>query len=234
MDLNNIMSEVREAHYRIYEHSVENKQDINALDQSLIFLSSNAFLELKSLVVLVENKAYHGTYSLCRSILEKFIYMRYILEKDSMNRAEDFQLSNLKSWIEIYEKTKKMYPEQVPPIDKNELNECKKPFISSKDKYKWYCGSGTNSISRLFKYFKKDKYGYYYMKYSGETHGNDSIAKFIDTFKLNYDKEQYDNSEVVYIALEAFCDILKSLIDHYNLKEIVTYSNIYEEYTVKL
>ncbi|MGE7673228.1 DUF5677 domain-containing protein [Lysinibacillus sp. NPDC094403] len=232
--INDVLNDLREAHYKIYELSVENKKDISVLDQSLIFLSSNAYLELKSLLLLIENKAYHGTYSLCRSILEKFIYMKYILEKDSINRAEDFQLSNFKLKVEIYEKTKKLYPEKVPPIDENELNEYKKPFISSKDKYKWYCINGANSISRLFKYFKENKYGYYYMKYSGETHSNDSITKFIDTFRLKDDKEPYDNSEVIYIAFEAFSDILKLLIDHYNLKEIFTSFNVYKEYTIKL
>lgn len=237
MDLHSInetMDELRKVHYKIYELSVENKKDITILDQSLIFLSSNAYLELKSLLLLIENKAYHGTNSLCRNILEKFIYMRYILERDSMNRAKDFQLSNFKLKVEIYEKTKKLYPEKLPLIDEKEINEYKKPFISSKDKYKWYCVDGNNSITKLFKYFKENKYGYYYMKYSGETHSNDTISKFIDVFRLKDDKEQYENSEVIFIAFEVFSVILNLLIDHYKLNNVFTSSNVFKEYTIKI
>lgn len=234
MDLNNTMKDLRETHYKIYDLSMKNKKDITVLDQSLLFLSGNAYFELKSLLLLIENKAYHGTYSLCRNILEKFIYMRHILEKDSMNRAEDFQLSNFKLRVEIYKETKKMYPEKVPFINENELNRYKKSFISSKDKFKWYCVNGNNSITKLFKHFKEKDYGFYYMKYSGETHGNDSIAKFMEMFRHKNENEQYENSEVMFIALEAFSDILKLLIDHYNLKEMFTSFNVFKEYTIKI
>lgn len=237
MDIKIIIEDLRAVHYKIYELALENKK-LSDLDQSLVFLSSNAFYELDSLFLLVNNKKYHGTDSLCRNILEKLIYLKFILEKDSLNRARDFMLSNFKLKVDIYEKTSNLYPDVIPIYSPDEIKEIKLKYknkkFTSKDKYKWYGVDGVNSISKLFKKYNEDIYGYYYMKYSGEVHSNDLISKFINMTEIIRKNEEYDNSEAVYISLEAFSDILHLIINHYNLDHEFTSFSIPKEYTIKL
>lgn len=77
-----MLTELQNSHYNIYNEALTNKKELSTLDSTLVFLSSNAFYELDSLVLLTNNNKIHGTYSLCRTILEKLIYMKYILEEN--------------------------------------------------------------------------------------------------------------------------------------------------------
>lgn len=49
-----------------------------------------------------------------------------------------------------------------------------------------------------------------------------------------YPKEQQDNTEVIYVAIKAFCDILNLLVKHYDLSNLFTSFNISTEFTVKI
>lgn len=239
MDIKSMMEYLRNTHYDIYDHAIINKEILSELDQALVLLSSNAFYELESLFLLVSNNKIHGTYSLCRNILEKFIYLRFILEKDSLDRAKDFRLSNFKLKLKIYEKTMDLYKGITPAYSPEEIKEMKskykyKKYLVSKDRNKWYVVKGVNSISGLFKYYNEDKFNYYYMKYSGEIHSSDSISKFSDMRKSKKSNKQHDNSEVVYIASEAFSEILNLIVKHYGLSNKFTSYEIKNAYTIKV
>lgn len=238
MDIKRTIEDLLSIHYKIYDHALTDNE-ITELDQALVLLSSNAYHELDSLFLLVSNNKIHGTYSLCRNILEKFIYLRFILEKNSLDRARDFTLSNFKLKLRIYEKTTVLYKDISPVYSPEEIKEMKskyknKKFRASKDRNKWYVVKGVNSISELFRNYNEDKYGYYYMKYSGEIHSIDSISKFFEMNKSKKSNKQHDNSEVVYVALEAFSDILNLLVEHYDLGDKFTSFKIPNVYTIKV
>lgn len=239
MNTTEMLTELQSSHYNIYNEALTNKIQLSKLDSTLVFLSSNAFYDLDSLILLTNNNKIHGTYSLCRNILEKLIYMKYILEENSLNRAKDFQLANFKLRLNIYEKAKKLYPDLKSLYTPEENKEMKikykhKKFYASKDKYKWYGGKGINSISGLFSYYNENEFGYFYMKYSGEVHSNDAISKFLETRGNFQTNAQHDNTEVIYVAIKAFCDILNLLVKHYNLDDQFTSFNISTDFTIKI
>lgn len=239
MDTTKMLTELQNSHYNIYNEALTNKKELSTLDSTLVFLSSNAFYELDSLVLLTNNNKIHGTYSLCRTILEKLIYMKYILEENSLNRAKDFQLANFKLSLNIYEKAKALYPDLKSIYPQEEVKEMEvqyknKKFYASKDKYKWYGVKGKNTISGLFSYYNENEFGYYYMKYSGEVHSNDTISKFLETGGNIQPKAQQDNTEVIYVAIKTFCNILNLLVKHYDLSDRFTSFNISTEFTIKI
>jgi len=210
-------------HYKIYEEVFEkDKQELTVLNMVLTALSTNAIYDIESIFTLVKYNKINGSNSLTRNLIEKYLYIRLILEENSDVRASDFLIANESMLVEILEESIELFKSNVKENLIKELKSYKKNKYSHK-KQKWFVNKNIESIVGIANHLQDEQAEFYYLKYSGEIHSKDLFSKLSHSQNNNF-----DYNEVVAVSSYFVSKIIDLLINHFNLnsKFNLTYEDI--------
>jgi len=197
-------------HYKIYEEVFEkDKQELTVLNMVLTALSTNAIYDIESIFTLVKYNKINGSNSLTRNLIEKYLYIRLILEENSDVRASDFLIANESMLAEILEESIELFESNVKENLIKELKSYKKNKYSHK-KRKWFVNKNIESIVGIANHLQDEQAEFYYLKYSGEIHSKDLFGKLSHSQNNNF-----DYNEVVAVSSYFVSKIIDLLINHF-------------------
>ncbi|PLR72267.1 DUF5677 domain-containing protein [Bacillus sp. UMB0728] len=213
-------------------------------DAAIIGLFEDMIGKTNSLILLLDNKSFNGADSLTRMMMENFIYLKFILQKDTIGRGKSYfyslKLRQVKFFNQMVEQslmggelrkylnfTIDMLNTKFPKMaDKDFTDELKQNYLNSlnhKDlKQKWYSISKEiNNFRALCKYLKYEKeYILLYQSLSSEVHALEAANyfKFDENYVEVYRKEGEIETHVAVVS-RFLNDIIKEVYSYYGLKE---------------
>lgn len=220
-------------------------------DAAIVGLFEDMVGKTNSLLVLLNNQSFNGADSLTRMIMENFIFLKFILQKDSINRAKSYfyslKLRQIKLFNTLIEQSlmgselrkylslsiDNLYEKFPKFADNSYLEDIETDFLDSlnhKDKnQKWYNVTGKiNNFRALCKYLEYEKeYILLYQTFSSEVHALEAINyfKFERGFVEVYRKGGEINTHVMVIS-NFLIEIIREMYTYYKLQnEVIKFNN---------
>ncbi|MED3550128.1 DUF5677 domain-containing protein [Cytobacillus praedii] len=214
-------------------------------DAATLGLLEDMVGKTNSLIVLVESDNLNGTDALTRMIFENYVFIKFILEKDTKTRGESYvnsiRYNNMKlfdlytSSKESGEKVrqflsveKEKFIQKFPDLsDQQYRQKLKDDFLrplnlNSEKKLTWYNFNGkTNNFRKLCEHIGKEaEYLLLYKLYSSEVHATQALSYF--KFKENYievfRKKSFDQKHHIDTVSNFLMDIIREIYGYYKLK----------------
>lgn len=213
-------------------------------DAAIIGLLEDMIGKTNSLILLLEHESFNGADSLTRMMMENFIYLKFILQKDTVNRARSYyfslkvrQVKFYKQMIEqsvlgselrkylnlsvdkINEKFPKLADESIVEVlEQNYLNS-----LNHKDqRQKWYSiKKEINSFRALCGYLGFEKeYVLLYQSFSGEVHALEAANYFeFEEDMVMVQRKEGEIATHVTIVSRFLLEVIKNVYSYYNLKD---------------
>lgn len=224
------------------------------IDASLIGLLENLNNMASSIIVLQNASSFAGIESLLRITFENYIFLKYILEKDSLNRATAYSLSDIKFQKRYFDllidpgrkgkDIRNLLSTSIEEVQESSRSFSNPEFIAKLDKRYTDCFSGhapkvwynydnkTANFEQLCnKMGETTMYNILYRVFSRETHS----AKANDLFSYTPDsvavKSPTISKELTESAVGLFLvESIRGIYNHYNLRSQLTQFNITIKY----
>lgn len=225
-------------------------KEIELHDAAILGLLEDMIGKTLSLITLVENKNYNTLDAIARMMFENFIYLKFMLEKDTSNRGAAYIYSLKRRELRIFDsiaeqtlvgskvrsflniKRDKFITDFPKFSDLNYKEEIEtfNPYDKKVKTQKWYNFNGRiNNLRKLSAYLDiEDQYILLYQIFSGEVHAQESLKYF--HFEENYVtvlRKEVDSKTHISIASNFMIETIRSVYSYYGLKEeIKVFNNI--------
>ncbi|GAM13417.1 MULTISPECIES: DUF5677 domain-containing protein [Mesobacillus] len=226
------------------------EREFDVHDAAIVGLFEDMVGKTNSLLVLLNNQSFNGADSLTRMIMENFIFLKLIFQRDSNNRARSYfyslKLRQIKFFNTMIEQSlvgseirkylslsiDNLYKKFPKFADNAYLEDIETGFIDSlnhKDKnQKWYNVTGKiNNFRALCKYLGYEKeYILLYQTFSSEVHALEATNyfKFDHGIVEVYRKGGEINTHVMVIS-NFLIEIIREMYSYYELKNEVSKFN---------
>lgn len=178
------------------------KREFSFPDAVILGLLENLNNHSKSLLILIDKKHYASLDTVLRTVFENYVYLLYLVEKNTLERSKSYAYSNKIKEIRLFEMLTEdsLYGNQLRKfvgITKEKITKKFSPYINEKYKkeitdfyvdelkmsrteQKWYNYNGKiNNFKKLCIEMKMLKqYDLIYSFLSTETHAKDAIKNF--------------------------------------------------------
>jgi len=191
--------------------------DLNDEDKVILGLYIGIMRKSRSLLILCENNSIMGTDSILRSILEAKVYLEFILDKHTRDRAKAYDYSikiqNYKrlEWLQVNADNDLLNKagiteKYIEESKTNDYEKIKEEYFNLTNRYskgdntgkRWYKVAGKiNTFEDLCRFMSKEhlmEYHIVFKTWSEEVHGRDA-NRFLELIKANQ-YLQYDEFEV--------------------------------------
>jgi hypothetical protein len=201
--LNKLCNEVD----KVFENVITNhfqlgSREFSFPDAVILGLLENLNNHSKTLLILLEKKHYASLDTVLRTIFENYVYLLYVLEKDTLERSKAYAYSNKIKEIHLFNMLTEdsLYGNQLRKflgVTKENIENKFLPYLNEKYKkeitdvyieelkmirteQKWYNFNGkTNNFKKLCREMNLSKqYDLIYSFLSTETHAKDAIKNF--------------------------------------------------------
>ncbi len=239
----NILTEVFQNEESIVEFTYK--------DAVVMGLIKNLINHSKSLYILLDNKHHTSVDAILRTIFENYVYLKFILEKNSLVRAKSYAYSNRISEYQMFDKLteqtlkgkdmrnllkvtleevtamfeKKDSPERRSEIESLYLEEFGMKWL----KQKWYNldGETKNFKALCIKMGMEPEYEFIYSILSTEVHGKDAM-KNLDVqefFVILKDSHTKDSKLHISMASLYLMESVRVIYQHYDMKKKLRHFN---------
>ncbi|WP_256816550.1 DUF5677 domain-containing protein [Cytobacillus sp. Bac17] len=216
-------------------------------DAVILGLLENLINHSKSMKILLENNHFASLDTIQRVIFENYVFLKYILEKDTQCRAESYFYSTKIKEIELLnnitedslegfkvrefldlkkdEVKEKLKAEKMDENYKTKIYETyRKEFGMQRPNQKWYNVDGKTKNLKLLceKLGLTVEYSLIYSILSIETHGKDAIRNF-SIEENRVDLINMVKSKELYLSMSAMCTLesVRLIYSYYDLKRLL-------------
>jgi Family of unknown function (DUF5677) len=181
----------------------EEEKEFGITDAVVLGLLENLINHSKSIVILLENKHYSSLDTILRTVFENYVYLTFILKKDTDKRAKSYAYStrlkeislfnsltedsiegnNMRKFISVSKN--KLSSDLSDKMDQVYQNEIKNIYLNDigmkRVEQKWYnLDNKTNNFKKLCSSLGlSEKYELIYSMLSSEIHAKDAIRNFL-------------------------------------------------------
>lgn len=211
-------------------------------DAALIGLFEDLIGKIISIVILIDNKSFSGIDALIRMSLENYAFIKFILDKNTKNRANSYFYAVKVREIQSYERytsdekegvrfrnfagvSKEEFQHQFPKYqDQGHIDEIYERYVNClglKDKKsKWYNFDGkTSSFEQLCnKIGLGEHYDSIYRMFSSEVHALESLNYFeVTKNQVNVLRKSGDQKGQIDMAIGYLYEASKQILKYYEL-----------------
>ncbi|MFE4428818.1 DUF5677 domain-containing protein [Peribacillus butanolivorans] len=220
-----------------------NEKQFDIPDVAIIGLFEDMTGKINSLITLLDQKSFNGVDSLTRMTFENFVFLKFILQKDTVKRGKSYfyslKIRQMKFFNDMSEQSlkgseirkylsltvedlNKQFPELT---DRSKIDEVEENFINSLNhkniKAKWYNHNGKiGNFEILCNHLDLQRdYFLLYRTFSSEVHALEAMKYFkLERGTLEVYKKKVDIETNVNIASNLLLEIIREVYSYYNLK----------------
>ncbi|PAD67013.1 hypothetical protein CHH83_20820 [Bacillus sp. 7586-K] len=221
------------------------EKEINIHDAMILGLLEDMIGKTKSLVTLIQNQDYNVLAAITRMIFESHIYLKFILDKETVNRASSYffsmKIDEIKLFDSLIEQSlvgreirkflsidrTKFLEQNSKHINEQYRRDVEHDYLKALNlkskKDKWYNYNGKiRSFRDLCKHLNMEKeYVLLYKTFSKEIHSQEALKYFSFEKNMITVLEKQDNSELYTSSVSLF------LIE--TVRAIYTYYDLYKD-----